>query len=153
MKLYFVNHNYYKMSSCIVCNNKSTKQIFDCCKVRLHTKCVSSYLDKFSMRKCPTCNKKTKYYKTRFNDKEDIFVQKVKCFLGKLNNISMSDTDARKLIILDMFEYISKNTYFFSKNENFKQVVKKKLTEFYVVDEWTEANTIYHRLFKSYIKV
>jgi hypothetical protein len=105
------------------------------------------------MRKCPTCNKKTKYYKTRFNDKEDIFVEKVNFFLRKLNNISMCDTDSRKLIILDMFEYISKNMSFLSKNENFKQVVKRKLTEFYVVDEWTEANTIYHQLFKSYIKV
>ena len=65
----------------------------------------------------------------------------------------MCNTDARKLIIVDMFEYISKNTYFFSKNESFKKVVKKKLTEFYIVDEWVEANTIYHRLFKSYIKV
>ncbi len=141
------------MSSCIICNNKSTKQIFHCCKVRLHTKCVSSYLDKFSMKKCPTCNKKTKYYKTRFNHKEDIFVEKVNFFFRKLNKIAMSDTDARKLIILDMFEYISKNMSFLSKNQRFKQIVKRKLTEFYIVDEWTEANTIYHRLFKSYIKV
>ena len=106
MKLYFVNYNYYKMSSCIVCNNKSTKQIFDCCKVRLHAKCVSFYLDKYSMRKCPTCNKKTKCYKTRFNDKENIFIEKVNFFLRKLNITSVCNTDARKLIIVDMFEYI-----------------------------------------------
>ncbi len=141
------------MPLCIVCNNKSTKQIFNCCKVKLHSKCVSSYLDTYSMEKCPTCNKKTKCYNTRFNDKEDIFIKKVDFFLRKLNNIHMSYTDARKLIILDMFEYISKNTYFFSKNEHFKQTVKRKLTSFYIVDKWTEANTIYHRLFKSYIKV
>ena len=139
------------MQLCIVCKNKSTKQIFDCCNIVLHTRCVSQYLKKSSFKKCPTCNKKKKCYNTRFFNKENIFIQKIKFFLNKLNTPSI--VSARKLMILEMFDYISKNMWFLSKHEKFKQTVEKKLIQFYKVDEWVEANNIYYKLFKKCIKL
>jgi hypothetical protein len=59
----------------------------------------------------------------------------------------------RKLMILDMFDHISKNIWFLSNNEKFKHTVEKKLIQFYKVDEWVEANNIYYKLFKKCIKL
>ena len=139
------------MQLCIVCKNKSTKQIFDCCNIVLHTRCVSQYLKKSSFKKCPTCNKKKKCYNTRFFDKENIFIQKIKLFLNKLNTPKI--VSSRKLMILEMFNYISKNMWFLLKHKKFKQTVEKKLIQFYKVDEWVEANNIYYKLFKKCIKL
>lgn len=71
------------MQLCIVCKNKSTNQIFDCCNIVLHTRCVSQYLKKSSFKKCPTCNKQKKCYNTCFFDKINIFIQKIKFFRTK----------------------------------------------------------------------
>jgi len=56
-------------------------------------------------------------------------------------------------MILDMFDYISKNMWFLSKHDKFKQTVEKKLIQFYKEDEWVEANNIYYKLFKKCIKL
>jgi hypothetical protein len=64
---------------------------------------------------------------------------------------SETDIDKKKILAIDMFEYLYLNMSFVNKNQEFETTIRNKLTEFATLDNWDYAREIYFKMFNEHI--
>jgi hypothetical protein len=146
-------------NSCLIClKNTKTKQCNNC-SMRCHNSCWEKYMkyskkseDKLSLE-CPQCKliiriKNTgKGVQTRSVIEKQKFAHienKIRGFMNKFEYLSVIID--KRIVMLEMFEYISNNMTYLEHNPNFAESVQKKLLEFILTDDdsgcWKRMQTI-----------
>ena len=146
--------------NCFLCLEKAKKNMCPAgvCKMKCHTKCYRKYIRETKTNDnivCPVCKSvKTHRYnmrsrkKTTRVDKYE-FIRRVKHFLILIER--SSDISNKKELSVKMFEFMSCNLWFLEKYEFFTHIIKKKLIQFYIEEDWEYPNQVHKRFFGTYI--
>ena len=93
---------------------------------------------------CSKCQRSGHNARTCYNKRE--VVDKLKEFLGKINNEAHNEN--KKILVLEMMSFLQRNIRFVHDHEHFSNVVRKKLEEFAIVNNW-RLEEHYKKIFKK----
>ena len=57
----------------------------------------------------------------------------------------------KKVIVMEMFDYLLKNMFFVRKNPTFEKTVRGKLIELQTMEQWEYAGEMYYKMFGEQI--
>lgn len=146
--------------NCFLCLNKAKMNMCpaNVCKMKCHRKCYEEYIKEQGTANipCPVCRqvRKKRYnlrrrVKIKIVEKDD-FITIVKSLLREIETIQGKEN--KKNVSIKLFDFIVINQWFLNEYIRFRLVVKSKLRELHMTENWRYPNDIHKKLFGEYIE-
>jgi hypothetical protein len=139
--------------SCIYCEKPCKTSKCNICDVKYHHKCYSKcYKNSHTFCqicvKCPKCNLRNinkDVQSTRFYSKHLSILLHCKHIFQHIEN--PINTDTRKLLLAQLFEYIITHKWFVHQHPSFNKLIHERLTEFAINNQWVNAYNYYYQIY------